>query len=92
MQSPDDRPGIPRRAFPVGAEVVPGGVSFRVWAPSRKRVAVILGDDPATTQWFCQRLLESGEPAAFVTDSRERLVFWNSGAERLLGRPLDAAG
>ncbi len=34
-------------------------------------------------------LLESGEPAAFVTDSRERLVFWNSGAERLLGRRAD---
>jgi len=31
-------------------------------------------------------LLEGGEPPAFVCDSRSRLVFWNSGAERLLGR------
>lgn len=30
---------IPRR-FPVGAELQPGGVHFRVWAPRRKSVAV----------------------------------------------------
>lgn len=34
-------------------------------------------------------LLEGGEPPAFVTDHRERVVFWNSGAERLLGRRAD---
>lgn len=34
-------------------------------------------------------LLEGGEPAAFVTDSRERIVFWNAGAERMLGRRAD---
>lgn len=30
------------RRLPVGAEVVPGGVHFRVWAPSRKKVEVVL--------------------------------------------------
>jgi maltooligosyltrehalose trehalohydrolase len=30
------------RRLPVGAEVVPGGVEFRVWAPSRRRVEVVL--------------------------------------------------
>src|SRR5690242_10996347 len=31
------------RRFPVGAEVMPdGGVSFRVWAPARKKVEVSL--------------------------------------------------
>jgi maltooligosyltrehalose trehalohydrolase len=34
-----------RRRLPVGAEVVPGrGVHFRVWAPIRKAVEVVLGD------------------------------------------------
>jgi DNA-binding CsgD family transcriptional regulator len=31
-------------------------------------------------------VLERGEPAAFATDDRHRIVFWNKGAERLLGR------
>jgi maltooligosyltrehalose trehalohydrolase len=30
--------------MPVGAEVVPGGVHFRVWAPRRTRVSVVLDD------------------------------------------------
>lgn len=29
------------RRYPVGAEVQPGGVSFRVWAPERRSVAVL---------------------------------------------------
>jgi maltooligosyltrehalose trehalohydrolase len=29
------------RRFPVGAEVLPGGVHFRVWAPRRRRVEVV---------------------------------------------------
>jgi maltooligosyltrehalose trehalohydrolase len=32
----------PRRRFAVGAEIVPAGVDFRVWAPGRTRVAVVL--------------------------------------------------
>jgi maltooligosyltrehalose trehalohydrolase len=33
------------RAIPIGAEVVAGGVSFRVWAPRRRRIQVILVDE-----------------------------------------------
>jgi maltooligosyltrehalose trehalohydrolase len=34
---------IPQRRLPVGAEVLPdGGVHFRVWAPRRRRVEVVL--------------------------------------------------
>src|SRR5262249_31695902 len=37
-----ERPAYPRR-YPIGAEVRPhGGVHFRVWAPRRKRVEVVL--------------------------------------------------
>jgi maltooligosyltrehalose trehalohydrolase len=36
------------RRFPVGAELVPGGVHFRVWAPSSTRAAVeVNGDEHA---------------------------------------------
>ena len=35
---------VPRR-YPVGAEIIAGGVSFRVWAPSRKQVNVVLDAD-----------------------------------------------
>jgi DNA-binding CsgD family transcriptional regulator len=36
-------------------------------------------------------VLASGEPAAFATDSRERVVFWNRGAASLLGRRAEEA-
>ena len=47
MQLPDVRPVVaqptPRRRLPVGAEIASGeGVSFRVWAPRARRVAVVL--------------------------------------------------
>jgi maltooligosyltrehalose trehalohydrolase len=47
---------ISGRRLPVGAEVVPGGVHFRVWAPKRRKVEVVFeelekgseGDRPST--------------------------------------------
>ena len=32
------------RRYPIGAEFVEGGVSFRVWAPSHSKVSVVLAD------------------------------------------------
>jgi maltooligosyltrehalose trehalohydrolase len=44
VRAPKSLPTTVRR-LPVGAEVHPdGGVHFRVWAPRRKRVEVVLGD------------------------------------------------
>ncbi len=37
-------PNPPSRRYPIGAELVPEGVAFRVWAPDRQRVAVVLND------------------------------------------------
>lgn len=34
-----------KRRFPIGAEVSPGGVSFRVWANKRKQVDVVYDND-----------------------------------------------
>jgi maltooligosyltrehalose trehalohydrolase len=39
----------PRRKLPIGAELVPGGVSFRVWAPGHKRVEVLIHQDGIDT-------------------------------------------
>ncbi|HEY0511009.1 MAG TPA: alpha-amylase family glycosyl hydrolase, partial [Thermoanaerobaculia bacterium] len=41
------------RRLPVGAEVVPGGVHFRVWAPLRRRVEVLFAEDTeeAAEEW-----------------------------------------
>ena len=36
-------------------------------------------------------LLSSGDPPAFATDSRERIVFWNRGAATVLGRRSEEA-
>ena len=36
-------------------------------------------------------LLATGEPPAFATDSRERIVFWNRGMSELLGRRAEEA-
>jgi maltooligosyltrehalose trehalohydrolase len=38
------------RRLPVGAEVTPGGVHFRVWAPSRKRVEVVF-EESSAEEW-----------------------------------------
>jgi len=36
------------RRLPIGAEPTPEGTHFRVWAPKRRRVEVVLEDGPAT--------------------------------------------
>jgi 1,4-alpha-glucan branching enzyme len=37
------------RRLPVGAEILPeGGVHFRVWAPDRKKVEVLLEEDQSS--------------------------------------------
>jgi DNA-binding CsgD family transcriptional regulator len=36
-------------------------------------------------------ILAAGSPAAFASDSRERIVFWNRGAAELFGRGADDA-
>jgi maltooligosyltrehalose trehalohydrolase len=36
---------VTTRRFPVGAELVEGGVDFRVWAPARQSVRAVIGDN-----------------------------------------------
>ena len=41
LSATESRPATSARRLPVGAEVVDGGVHFRVWAPKRKKVEVV---------------------------------------------------
>jgi maltooligosyltrehalose trehalohydrolase len=50
--------GLRRR--PVGAEVQPGGVHFRVWAPAHPRVAVVLGGGATPDNGRPARAIELG--------------------------------
>jgi len=59
------------KKLPVGAEIVPGGVHFRVWAPARSRVQVICNDGPALT------LTREGEyHAGTYAGAREGTRYW----------------
>ncbi len=40
-----EQPANLTRRLPIGAEVLPGGVHFCVWAPRRKRVQVVISSD-----------------------------------------------
>lgn len=55
-----------RRRFPIGAEVVEGGVHFRVWAPQRKRLDVVL-DGGAAVELGRE---ESGHFSGLVKEAR----------------------
>ncbi len=63
-----------RRQFTVGAEVhTKGGVHFRVWAPKRQRVELLLADQPdqlADAARFELQAEEDGHFAAFVESAR----------------------
>ncbi len=41
-------PSVSRR-LPIGAEIVPGGVHFRLWAPRRREVEVVFEGDASTS-------------------------------------------
>src|SRR5581483_655795 len=55
----------PRR-FPIGAEVVSGGVSFRVWAPRAKTVSVSLEEGPGAKQMTPLQREEGGYFSALI--------------------------
>ena len=68
-----------QRRYPIGAEVVPGGVHFRVWAPRRTRVEVVL-------ERGCAVELEREESGHFSGQVRE------AGAGSLYRFRLDGGG
>jgi len=41
---PTDLPHSPKRRYPIGAEIIDGAVSFRVWAPDRARLELVIND------------------------------------------------
>jgi maltooligosyltrehalose trehalohydrolase len=53
-------PDTPPRRLPVGAEVLPGGTHFRVWAPRRRRVELVLEDGEGTPTKVTELTAEPG--------------------------------
>ncbi len=47
------------RSTPLGAAIVPGGVTFRLWAPSANAVYVVLHDIPDPDPAKCPRIEEN---------------------------------
>ncbi len=54
------------RRLPVGAEIQPGGVHFRVWAPRRKTVEVIFETSPSVSSSLPPLKLESESGGYFT--------------------------
>src|SRR4029079_7227687 len=57
--------GVQRR-LPIGAEVQPGGVHFRVWAPRRRSVTVTLeGEWPGAAREAATTVALTAEPGGY---------------------------
>jgi maltooligosyltrehalose trehalohydrolase len=72
------------RRYPVGAEVTADGVSFRVWAPSRASVELVVAD--GLDQLAVTILDDEGDGyfSAIVADARAGTLYWfrlNDGKE-----------
>jgi DNA-binding CsgD family transcriptional regulator len=67
---------VPRRPGPANGSVETGGACPDTWAGGSEPV-----DEDALLG-----LLAAGDPPAFATDSRDRIVFWNRGMAELVGR------
>jgi maltooligosyltrehalose trehalohydrolase len=66
VESRTCRAEIAERQFPVGAELLPdGGVSFRVWAPKRRSVQVVVGrvEPDGDSELACDLEAEKGDAA-----------------------------
>jgi DNA-binding CsgD family transcriptional regulator len=51
-----------------------------IWPPPRRKGSLVLRDAPESLL----ELLAAGDPPAFATDSRDRIVFWNRGMADLV--------
>src|SRR5258708_930616 len=77
------------RRLPVGAEVLPEGDGhFRVWAPNRKKVGVILEQEKdSQPEWIC-RDLEYEENGYFSARVPQRLPAHCTGSAWMAGHKV----
>jgi len=79
------------RRYVVGAEVVPsGGTSFRVWAPGKNRVAVVLCDEQERTiAEFAMDAEERGYFSRWIAEANANVLygFYVDDQRRLLPDP-----
>jgi len=64
------------RRLPVGAEIVPGGVHFRVWAPKCRRVEVVLAEGIEELQAFPLEPEADGYFSVRVPHVRAGTLYW----------------
>ncbi len=80
-----DAPGANARRYPIGAEISGEGVSFRLWAPARRKAWVVLSDG----RELDMRSEHEGYFSLFVPDLKagDRYRFRLDGVEGLLADP-----
>lgn len=64
------------RRLPVGAELTPQGVDFRVWAPERRQVAVILAEGLEALAPFPLETEANGYFSGTVESARGGTLYW----------------
>ena len=72
----------------MGAEPVEGGVSFRVWAPRRKRVQVVLVDEQGDERH--RQALDADELGYFsgtIAEAEPGDLYWYRGRRRIEALP-----
>ena len=86
---PTPNPGTMRRRRPVGAEVTAQGVHFRVWAPRRQRVEVVLANGVEDLLPFDLEPESEGYFAKLIEAARPGTLYWYrlDGDGRLLPDP-----
>ena len=86
---PTPNPGTMRRRRPVGAEVTAQGVHFRVWAPRRQRVEVVLANGVEDLLSFDLEPESEGYFAKLIEAARPGTLYWYrlDGDARLLPDP-----
>ena len=79
LASPKTTPaaaGAVARRLPVGAELTPRGVSFRVWAPQRRQVTVVLAEGLEALACFPLEPEANGYFSGMVESARAGALYW----------------
>ena len=92
----------PDRCLPIGAEILPtgGGAHFRVWAPRRNQVEVVLEEKTGTILdvaavligapigWLMQKLLNQVDETRLNLNTIEACIFRNLSSAAIVGNCL----
>lgn len=69
-------PPRPARRYPIGAEIAPGGVHFRVWAADHTRVEVVVDDSAGNLRATALAAEDGGYFAGLVSSADAQSLYW----------------